>query len=187
MFKNTIKALIVLFIIFGGLALVGTDTDAASFQHKSGDILYTKSTQCKNDKEKCKGISGHVGIVYAGKVIHIAGKNSKPSEISISKWYSNYPTTKVIRPNNSNIGVKAGKWAKNYYINGKGKNNSYNISKAGRKSVLNNYTYCTQIVWQAYKFGADKGLITGEPIRPAEFEIKAKDNGMKVVRTVGKW
>jgi hypothetical protein len=36
--------------------------------------MYTKSTQCKGSKATCKGITGHVGIVYGNSVVHIAGK-----------------------------------------------------------------------------------------------------------------
>ncbi|UTR13302.1 hypothetical protein MM221_11660 [Salipaludibacillus sp. LMS25] len=77
MLKTTMKILIVLsLILLGNLAITNTNTnaEASSFKHKSGDIMYTKSTQCKGSKATCKGITGHVGIVYGNSVVHIAGK-----------------------------------------------------------------------------------------------------------------
>ncbi|WJE14012.1 YiiX/YebB-like N1pC/P60 family cysteine hydrolase (plasmid) [Halobacillus sp. ACCC02827] len=157
---------------------------AAAFSHKGGDILVTKNTQCKSSS-KCTGITGHSGIVLNnGKVLHIQGPGYKANIISTSTWYSRYKSTKVVRPKSSTEGKKAATWAYNFYVKGAGKNYSYDV-----RTTLNGSgkTYCSKLVWQAYKNGAGKNLGGYTPgLRtPYDFLNYTWWNGHKVVRTVG--
>lgn len=156
----------------------------ASFNHKAGDILVTKNTQCKSGA-KCTGITGHSGIVLNnGRVLHIQGPGFKANTISITQWYSNYKSTKVVRPNTASHGTSAATWANNFYVNGAGRNYEYDV-----RTTLNGTgkTYCSKLVWQAYKNGPNKNLSGYTPgmRTPYDFVNYTLFNGHKVVRTVG--
>ncbi|SDZ42599.1 Permuted papain-like amidase enzyme, YaeF/YiiX, C92 family [Evansella caseinilytica] len=163
--------------------ILGLNPISAEFTHKAGDILVTKSTNCKSGA-KCTGITGHSGIVLNnGKVLHIQGPGYKADTISISEWYSDYKSTKVVRPNKASQGKDAATWAYKFYVKGSGKNYKYDVNTtlSGKDK-----TYCSKLVWQAYKNGADKNLTGYTPgIRtPYDFVDYAWWNGHKVVRIV---
>lgn len=152
---------------------ISTQATKNQYKPRAEDILYTPSTQCKNDKNICKRISGHVGIVHSNgsSVIHTAGKNSKPKVISKDTWFKNYKKncyqTKQLhnRKKSFNLG-------KNYYGPGrKGANKSYKVTFENnlRESLKTKTTYCSLIVWQAYYFGANQYLSVGDPIPPKAF------------------
>lgn len=148
------------------------NTTRSKYIPRAGDILYTPNTQCKGDK--CKGISGHVGIVNTtnASVIHTSGKGDTSSVISIGNWFIDYPKTIVIRPNDSTKGKKAAEWARSYYtLGGDGTKKPYKITFEGdlTKSLSTKTTYCSLIVWQAYYFGANQFLSVGDPIPPIGF------------------
>ncbi|WP_317935592.1 hypothetical protein [Sporosarcina aquimarina] len=55
--------------------ILSTLATSNNYTAKSGDILYTPNTQCINNTDICKNISGHAGLVHPSTlhVIHIAG------------------------------------------------------------------------------------------------------------------
>lgn len=179
--KKLTLSFILSFLLF---MFVASFDASAAFTHKPGDILVTKSTQCKSGV-KCTGLTGHSGIVLEnGKVLHIAGPGYHPTQISTSTWYDRYSSTKVVRPNSSTEGKKAATWAYNFYVTGEGKNYEYDI-----RTTLNGKdgkTYCSKLVWQAYKNGAGKSLATYTPgfIAPYDFFGYTWINGHDTVRTV---
>lgn len=180
-FLRTVLGLIFLGVIFG----LNNFSAEAAFSHKAGDILVTKNTQCKSSA-KCTGITGHSGIVLTnGKVLNIRGPGYKADTVSINTWYSRYKSTKVVRSNSEKEGKKAATWAYKFYVKGAGKNYSYDV-----RTTLNgsNKTYCSKLVWQAYKNGAGRNLVGYHPgIRtPYDFTGYTWWNKQKVVRTV-KW
>lgn len=60
-----------------------TDVSLSSITHRPGDILVTKSTQCKTGV-KCTGLTGHSGIVIQnGYVVHIEGPGQKAKQITV--------------------------------------------------------------------------------------------------------
>lgn len=114
-----------------------------------GDILVTRSTSSS-------GLLGHTGIVIdAGYVVHIRGTGYHPAKISLASWFSSYPSTRVVRVGGLDIytSAKAGQWAKNYQIN-------YSTANYSLATTLTSYnpTYCSKIVWQAYKYGTGKNI-----------------------------
>lgn len=73
--KKCMRIIFTLVLLLGLFGLINANPASAAlddgFNHKAGDILYTKTTQCKDNKDVCKGITGHVGIVLSnGKVGH---------------------------------------------------------------------------------------------------------------------
>lgn len=131
---------------------------SSAYKPRAGDILYTPSTQCKDNTAKCKGITGHVGIVSitGSNVYHIRGLNSKPTSIGKSTWFNNYKKTMILRPNSQSDGKKAAEWVYNHYILGAGKNKSYEVTLS--RSVNLKTTYCTLIPWHGYVNGANNNL-----------------------------
>lgn len=117
-----------------------------------GDILITNGTTVPY-------LPGHAAIAVSDKsILHIAGKGETPTKESryifkdmyikrISDWI------KIYRPKNSYYGKKAAEWADATYGYG---------PKKYAKYVLDNdlystdKTYCSKIVWQAYRFGLEK-------------------------------
>lgn len=160
---------------------------SSSYKPRAGDILYTPSTQCKNNKRICKGITGHVGIVSitGSNVYHIANKKSKAKSIKKADWFKKYKKTTIIRPNSKSKGKKAARWAYNHYIKGSGKKKSYKVTFS--RSVGLKTTYCSLIPWQGYAKGANHymGSEFGGYMLPQYFVVDAKSYGMKIHGKVG--
>lgn len=131
---------------------------SSAYKPRAGDILYTPSTQCKDNTAKCKGLTGHVGIVSitGSHVYHIRGLNAKPNSIPKSTWFGNYKKTMILRPHSQSDGKKAAEWVYNHYIKGPGKNKTYEVTLS--RSVNLKTTYCTLIPWQGYVNGANNNL-----------------------------
>ncbi len=159
------------------------------FYYSPGDILITASTSLQ-------GLTGHSGIVLPDEYmfLHIQGPGYKPTVITISSWISSYPKTKVVRAINNSNSSKAAAWAKSYYVDGAGKNTSYVITP-NPKDLTN--TYCSEIVWQSYYYGAnlaynvankDGQLVYAIPsiISPYDFidTLSMNYNGFTVVHSI---
>lgn len=169
---------------------LSTYAGSGGYIAQAGDVLYTPSTQCKDDSDICKGISGHVGIVNPskGSVTHTAGKGKKPEVISLSQWFSNYPKTVVVRHNNTTTASKAANWAINYYgIGGAGSNKSYKVTVDSdlTKTLSLSTTYCSLLVWQAYYFGGGQHLSLNIPVVPVLFVNYASQHNMYVYKKMG--
>lgn len=157
-------------------------TPRAAITYKAGDIFITKNTSSS-------GIAGHTGIVInSTTILHTSGWKSEPYpiRISIKDWYSRYPETKIIRPNDANIGANAAQKAISIFD---GKKIKYLITP-NVKDISN--TYCSELVWYAYhKAGLDYkvyqstgiGITLGIPtiIKPYDFSTEAyvNANGFK--------
>lgn len=192
--SSTILTLLLSLTILISIAVPVKAIDVNGFFYTPGDILITKSTLAN-------GLTGHAGIVHPdGKnVIHIAGPGEKPNIISISSWLREYPSTKVIRYKYKVKSTKAANWARDYYINGAGKNTNYRITFNPKDR---SYVYCSELVWQAYYYGADvtfkipyissQGIITSylipNIITPYDFinPHGQSYNGFRTVKTI-KW
>ncbi|WP_346847631.1 hypothetical protein [uncultured Clostridium sp.] len=112
-----------------------------------GDIVITKSTSSN-------GIAGHAGIVLSStRVLHIAGFGAKPEVITLNDWVRMYPATKVVRYQGSTTTLtKVANWCRSYYMDGSGKNTPYKITPDPKDLTT---TYCSEIVWQSYHYGAN--------------------------------
>lgn len=129
------------------------------FNLKGGDILITSNTSSK-------GFTGHAGIVTSsgGSIIsiHPSVRGGKPHALTVTQWINENPKTKVIRHNSSNKALTAAKYAQNEHLNGKYKNQTYKFTLGVRDTT---YLYCSEIVWQAYDFGALSPYKTGGLIK----------------------
>lgn len=146
--KTTSKFLAITLILVLSFCFNTTPRAATirGFYYMGGDILITNSTSSN-------GFTGHAGIVLPGgnNVLHIQGSGYKPTVISISKWLDLYPSTRVVRSSSMTKASNAANWAKSYYVDGSGKNTTYRITFIPKDKT---YTYCSEIVWQAYYYGA---------------------------------
>lgn len=192
--SSTILTLLLSLTILISIAVPVKAIDVNGFFYTPGDILITKSTFAN-------GLTGHAGIVHPdGKnVIHIAGKGEKADVIPISQWLAKYSSTKVVRHKYKLRAIKAANWARDYYINGPGKNTGYAITPNPKNK---NYVYCSELVWQSYYYGADitfkipyvntQGIITSylipNIINPYDFVNPHGQsyNGFKTVKSI-KW
>lgn len=122
---------------------------------KKGDILITNGTSSF-------GLTGHSGIAIGEDIIlHIAGPNQNPETQNRSQFYTNYiddwnDWIKIYRPYNSLYGENAANWAEKTYKNS---NATYKINE---DLYSTDETYCSKIVFQAYKFGANTPNIFNE-------------------------
>lgn len=197
--KKIFKSLIVT-VLFASLFAFVKLPNAQALTLKQGDILITNQTQCKGSK--CKGITGHAGIVVKAngslKVLHIPGKSPGKEQIridSISTFYSNYhKKIKVVRPNSSSLGAKAANKAL-YYFSTKSKGKT--IGKKWTYRITSNpknisKTYCSEIVWYSYyKAGktfkeyavVQTSYESAIPpiITPDDFLHHASNNGFKII------
>lgn len=172
-------------------APLSVDPGAGAFVHVAGDILVTNNTIISD-------YLGHAGIVApsGNHVIHTAGKNLKPTMITLTDWYKRYPNTQVIRSNTPSERIQAANWAKAYYVDGAGKNTEYKIT-ANPKDLT--YTYCSEIVWQSYYYGANKAYLVNVNTNPSIPTIITpydfisistythKYNGFSLVAKYGNW
>ena len=123
------------------------------FQYLDGDILVTKSTSVY-------GLTGHAGIIVGDKVLEITSKynDGKPAAISLSTWYTRYPTTIVMRyTNGRTIPVNAAWYGQTWYVDGDGSDNSYSLLGI---ITAENTDYCSSLVWKCYHFGAGFDFLT---------------------------
>lgn len=117
---------------------------------KKGDILVSNATSSY-------GLTGHAGIaISSSQVLHISGAGAHPKVISSKTWQDRYGIVKgqkegsniktnVYRIKSTTNASKAANWAvKNY----KGKKYDYIITPTISSK---NPTYCSKIVWQAYR------------------------------------
>lgn len=123
------------------------------YQYKSarlslqpGDVIITNATSFF-------GLTGHAAIALnSSSILEIPGKNRFVRIISPSTFKKNNSSgwIKIYRPKYSNWGKSAASWA----------NKNYRNSKAPYKITFNinstKETYCSKIVFQAYKFGVGK-------------------------------
>lgn len=144
--KKMCSALLLTFALFLITKSSAYAANVKGFNFSAGDILITSDT-------RSSGLLGHAGIVLPdGKtIISIAGPGHKPKETAISGWLDCYKHTTVIRHNSKSTRIKAANWAKKYYVDGKGKYTPYRITNDPRDLK---YTYCSEIAWQAYYYGA---------------------------------
>lgn len=77
-------------------------------------------------------------------------KIDTPEIVSLSafeNYYTEKGWIKYYRPYNASNGVKAANWARNTYVNS---NDTYKINT---NLSSTHETYCSKIVWQAYRYG----------------------------------
>lgn len=195
--KLVISFITVLFLIFTANIHQTEAAKLNGFDLHSGDILITSNTSSN-------GFTGHAGIVTGnGKnvvSIHPEHNKKKPEYMSAANWLKSNPKTKVVRYKDSKKANKAGAYAWDNYIKGKYKNKTYRITPNVRNT---NYLYCSEIVWQSYKFGAKVGYDVGRNLTPSDYttryieptiiqpydythSVLLKHNGFKIVKTY-KW
>ncbi len=115
---------------------------------RKGDIIISNGTSSF-------GLTGHSGIAISeNDILHIVGIGYTPDIISRERFYSNYikkssDWIKIYRPNVYLYGSKAANWAERVY---RYSNATYKINT---DIYSTNETYCSKIVFQAYKFGAN--------------------------------
>jgi hypothetical protein len=111
---------------------------------KHGDVIVTNCTSSF-------GITGHVGIaINYNEILHIGGTKEKPSTPTVEQFKQRYKKgwIKVYRPVNFGWGVGAASWAVKTY------KNSNAVYKITDDITSTKETYCSKIVFQAYKYGA---------------------------------
>lgn len=175
---------------YSGTDITTNSVNASSYSPEAGDILYTPSTQCKDDnRDICKGLTGHVGIVNpsTGTVTHIQAPGYLPKSISLNSWFNTYPKTTVVRHNDATKASKAANWAFNYYIWGNGADKTYKVTVDSdlTKTLSLDTTYCSLILWQAYYFGAGQKLSLNIPVMPILFVNYASYHDMTVHMKIG--
>lgn len=126
-----------------------TRANASSYRILGGDIFVTNG-------RISSGLIGHAGIAINSKEILSTIKGKTPSTESLQYWINNYANASdkvwlnVYRYKYSTDALKAARWAERTY---KGKSARYRID--GDFSTTS-YTYCSKIVWQAYRYGIPK-------------------------------
>ncbi|HEY4601284.1 MAG TPA: hypothetical protein VIG73_08450 [Cerasibacillus sp.] len=136
--KRIIKLLMIFTIMLSFVLFTDNKVEASGY--RPGDIFITKSTSSK-------GLTGHTGIAISSTtILHTSGRKSSPypTTMSITKWFKEYPKTKVVRPKSAALGKKAANMAKKYFKN---KKIPYLIT-SDPKNIKN--TYCSEIVWYSY-------------------------------------
>ncbi|OJG33089.1 YiiX/YebB-like N1pC/P60 family cysteine hydrolase [Enterococcus devriesei] len=123
----------------------------SAFHLRAGDVLISNKTSSW-------GLTGHAAIAISSKkILHIYGSGHHPAVHSLSWFKKRYSGKgswlKIYRSKNSKAGPKAAAWAKKNYV---GKKYNYGINT---KLKSKNPTYCSKIVYQAYKYGASKKSI----------------------------
>jgi uncharacterized protein YycO len=123
----------------------------AAFHLKAGDVLISNATSSR-------GLTGHAAIaISSSKILHIHSAGHNPAVHNLSWFKKRYSGKghwlKIYRSKNSKAGAKAAAWAKKNYV---GKKYKYGINT---KLSSKNPTYCSKIIYQAYKYGASKKSI----------------------------
>lgn len=112
----------------------------------SGDVLITNATVAR-------GLLGHAAIALNSKnILHIPGPDKKVDTPTVSQFKSNYSKGKieVYRPKEAVWGYGAAVWAALTYEDSNAK---YMITPNLESTDV---TYCSKIVYQAYKHGAGR-------------------------------
>ncbi|WP_409305751.1 YiiX/YebB-like N1pC/P60 family cysteine hydrolase [Peribacillus sp. SCS-155] len=141
-----IATLLVLLTI--SLAFHSTEASAAYYKGKkvspkAGDILITSKAETRYH-------SGHSAIVTDNlKVVHIPAPGTHPIIETLDTWMKKYPIKSVVRLTDTAKAKKAGAWARTYQV-------EYKKATYGIWTNLNTYnkTYCSKLVWQAYRYGS---------------------------------
>jgi len=129
-----------------------TTTTNDNFDLKPGDIILTKGPVLF-------GFFGHSSIALDhDTVLQIEGPGDKPITESFESFKQRFGEgeddwIKVYRCAKPGAGQKAADWAKNHY---KDSDKTYLVT-LNLKSKR--FTYCTKIIYQAYKYGVSKNAI----------------------------
>ncbi|WHI69671.1 hypothetical protein PYH55_09515 [Staphylococcus epidermidis] len=127
--------------------------DNKRFQLKPGDIIVTKGPVLN-------GFFGHCSLaIDHDTVLQIEGPGDKPMTEDFESYRDRYGKgknewIKVYRCSHPNAGTKATQWAKKHYEN----SDSEYLVTFNLKSET--FTYCTKIIYQAYKYGVDKNSVS---------------------------
>lgn len=137
-----------------------TRSASGGYKLQAGDIFVTNGYRSKD-------IIGHAGIVISSKkILSINGVGTNPSLMTLNDWVDEYVNKKgqwinVYRYKYSSDALKAAKWAIANYVT-KNSKATYFIT-ANYEST--NPTYCSKIVWQAYRYGIPKKDIIYPTVR----------------------
>lgn len=124
-----------------------------SLQLKPGDIIITKGPVLF-------GFFGHSSIAIDHQtVLQIEGPGNKPITESFTSYRNRFGTgknewVKVYRCVKPGAGLQAAHWAKENYENS---NSRYLITL---NLTSKKFTYCTKIIYQAYKYGVSKNAVS---------------------------
>ncbi|MDC2867909.1 hypothetical protein [Bacillus sp. BP-3] len=115
-----------------------------------GDILVTSSTSSY-------GLTGHSGIIISDStmsqgenVVHIAGPGYHPRKMSTEEWAHRYPKTAWLRYKDRTAAYKAGRFAEQEFL----VDLAYIDYRVTPGVLDQSYTYCSELVYQSYAFGA---------------------------------
>lgn len=129
------------------------NTDDDNFQLQPGDIIITKGPVLF-------GFFGHSSIaIDHDTVLQIEGPGDKPMTESFESFKERFAQgktdwMKIYRCAYPGAGTKAAKWVKDNYEN----SDSRYLVTPNLNSKK--FTYCTKIIYQAYKFGVDKNAVS---------------------------
>ncbi|HDB9028438.1 TPA: hypothetical protein O7Q48_002635 [Staphylococcus aureus] len=156
---NYIKRTIILLILFVVVSPINSPKTIADnkyseiqddkFQLQPGDIIITKGPVMW-------GFFGHCSISIDDKtILQIEGPGDKPTTQSFESFKYNYASgkndwMKVYRCSYPGAGKKAADWVKKNYEN---TNHRYLVTLNLNSKK---FTYCTKIIYQAYKFGVSE-------------------------------
>lgn len=126
---------------------------------RKGDIFITSGT---SPSASGSGIVGHAGIaISSNEILSINGYGEYPTVRTVYNWLDTYNEkgwTKVYRVNSKKQAEKAADWAKKYYYSSNRKDIEYAIFTTTLNSKTEK-TYCSRIVWQAYKYGTNAKIV----------------------------
>lgn len=142
-----------------------TSYATTGYTMQKGDIFITNGTSAG-------GLTGHAGIaVNSQSILHIAGYGSTTALVSYSEWKGLYVDepgewTKIYRIPNATLASQAATWAYQNYWNSAGYLNQ-NIKPSygfGGSLMSKDPTYCSKIVWQAYRTGLGTASVIKTPV-----------------------
>ncbi|MFU2018914.1 YiiX/YebB-like N1pC/P60 family cysteine hydrolase [Peribacillus butanolivorans] len=116
---------------------------------KPGDILVTSDTTYK-------GIAGHVAIVVnSTQYLDLASEGQTIKTRSLSTWFKERDTTKVVRIKSATKAQQAANYAMTY-------NGVYIPYKIYGNLLDNTYMYCSKLIWQIYALGTSNVIPINE-------------------------
>ena len=155
--------------------------DNNDFKLKPGDIVITKGPVLY-------GFFGHSSIaIDEDTVLQIDGPGDKPIPESFESYRHRFGTgknewIKVYRSVKPGAGQKAANWVKRHYEN----SHSRYLVTLNLKSTK--YTYCTKIIYQAYKYGVDQNAVSDHGLYIiSPYALKdnfTKDYRLKLVKSI---